>query len=322
MSSQFTSPVCRIVQGGFKLQPKKDIKGNLVKDNEGKQVEECYMAIAIPKNHPELGAFYGVFDAQARASFPHLFPNGGACTHPRFAMKWQDGDGADSTGKSVADKPGFAGHWVIKMATRFAPRVYARDSHGNLVQLEDPEKIIKLGYKVCVSGTVDGNGVEPNNAQAVPGLFVSPNMVLFVAPDEEIVSGPDPNAVFANVASQPGAVAAGVAVGGPANLAGPPLPGAAPMPGNAAPLPGAVASQAALPAPGVVAGNAPMPGAVAAASPPLPGATGTPPLPPGAAVQPTYAMTASAQGASLQDLLKIGWTIENLVAQGHAVRVS
>ena len=334
MSTQFTSPVGRIVQGGFTLQPKKDIKGNLVKDDTGKQVEEQFIALAIPKlinqngqmvENPEIGPFYQLFDAQARMSFPHLFPNGGACTHPRFAMKWQDGDGVDNNGKSVADKPGFKGCWVIKMATRYLARVYARDAHGNLVQVENPEKLIKTGYRISVGGTIDGNGVEPNNSQAVPGLFVSPNLILFVAPDEEIVSGPDPNAVFANVASQPG-VAGASGVGG---LSRPPQPGgAAPMPGGAAapvggpPMPGGAPSPQAAPVGGPpLPGNAPAPGG----TPPMPGNA---PLPPGNAptppqpAQPVYATTPTAQGATLEQMLGLGWTVDTLLTAGHIVRVS
>lgn len=333
MSTQFTSPVGRLVQGGFKLQPKKDIKGNLVKDSEGKQVEECFIALAIPKklpngtDNPEVGPFYALFDAQARASFPHLFPNGGACTHPRFAFKWQDGDGVDNNGQSVAGKPGFAGHWIIKMATRYAPRVYARDGHGNLVQLEDPEKIIKTGYRISVGGTIDGNGVEAGNSQAVPGLFVSPNLVLFVAPDEEIVSGPDPNAVFANVQSQAG-VAAGAAAAGlarppqPGAPAGaPPMPGAAPAPAGAPPMPGgAPTPQGNAPMPGGAAMPSPAAASPASGSPPMPG--GAAPMPPAAPAQPQYATTASAQGATLEQLLALNWTIDGLLAAGHIVRTA
>ena len=329
MSTQFTSPVGRLVQGGFKLQPKKDIKGNLVKDSEGKQVEECFISLAVPKfvngqPNPEIGPFYSLFVSQAQASFPHLFPNGATeSTHPRFAMKWQDGDGKDSNGQSVANKPGFAGCWVIKMATRYAPRVYARDSHGNLVQLEDPEKIIKTGYRISVGGTIDGNGVEPNNTQAVPGLFVSPNLVLFVAPDEEIVSGPDPNAVFANVASQNGVAGSAPAAG----LHSPPQPaaGGAPMPSGTSapaggpPLPGGAPTPASNPPmPGATAGGPPMPGATAG-GPPMPGGA---PVPTPTPAAPQYATTASAQGATLDQLLALGWKIDDLVAQGHIVRTA
>lgn len=343
MSTQITIEG-RLVQGGVVLKPAKDMKTNQPKKdpNTGAVIEECFMAIAVPKkvnvngqwiDNPQIGQYYASFDAQARASFPHLFPNGGACTHPRFANKWQDGDGVDSNGKSVAGNEGFAGHWIIKCNTRYAPTCYARDSHGALVQIPEPEKVIKRGYRVAVGVTIDGNGVEPGNNQAVPGLFCSPNLVLFVAPDQEIVSGPDPNQAFANVQAQNG-LAQGVAVGG---LSTPPLPGqqAAPQPGGGAPMPGGTSApvggpplpggaptQPAMPGPTApAAGGPPLPGQQPVnAGPPVPGATYAGPAP--VPAQPQYAPTASAQGASVQNMLDAGWTIDTLLAHGHIVRTA
>lgn len=324
----------RFVQGGLTMHPQKDMKtGQPKKDSEGKPVLGNFIAIAIPKkinvngqwvDNPKVGEYYAQFDAEARLNFPHLYTTG-QNSHPRFAMKWQDGDGVDSNGKSVADVPGFAGHWIIKCATQLrAPNCYVRNSAGGLDQLTEPEKVIKKGYYVAVAITIDGNGVEPGNAQAVPGLFVTPEQVLFVAPGEEIFTGIDPNQAFAGIAGAQ-APAGAAAVGG---LSSPPLPsGAPPMPGNAAlPSPG-VASSA--PVPG---GNAPMPGAAAVptGAPPLPGGV---PVPgsnfptPGAAptpAQPVYQMTASAQGATREQLLAmgVGWTDEKLIEAGHMIRVS
>lgn len=313
MSTQLTIEG-RLVQGGLTLRAKADMKTKQPKlDKNGQPVQECFMAIAVPKDDPNLGTYYAAFDAQARASFPHLFPNGGACTHPRFAMKWQDGDGVDGNGASVADNEGFAGHWVIKMATQFAPTCYERNAHGQLVQLTDPERVIKRGDYVAVGVTINGNGVEPGNAQAVPGLFVSPNIVLFVRKGQEILAGPDPNAAFAGIATQPSGVA-GATVGA---LPGPPAPGAMPAPAPAAapPMP-----PAAAPAPGPVM---PQPAAAPTPTPmPMPGMT-----PPGASMPappaaPQYATTASAQGATLDALLGAGWTIDALLAAGHITRTA
>lgn len=320
MSTQITIEG-RLVQGGVSLKPAKDMKGNPKLDKEGKQVYVAFMGIAVPKMlpdgvtpNPKIGEYYAAFDAEARANFPHLFPNGGACTHPRFANKWQDGDGVDSNGKSVATKPGFAGHWVISCETRYVPTCYARDSHGNLVQLPDPEKVIKKGYRVAVGVTVTGNGVEAGNSQAVPGLFVSPNIVLFVAPDTEIVSGPDPTAAFAHVQGVQNVAVQGVGVGGAApGLSAPPMPGGAPVvPAGGPPMPSAAPTPA---------GGPPMPGVAPTPAPmPTPGAAV--PMPTPVAAAPTYTPTAAAQGATVEQLLGagVGWTIETLLAQGIIVK--
>lgn len=305
----------RFVQGGLTMHPQKDMRtGQPKRDEEGKPVLGNFIAIAVPKkingvDNPKIAEYYAQFDAEARANFGYLFPNGGACTHPRFAMKWQDGDGVDSNGKSVADTPGFAGHWIIKCATQLrAPNCYVRNSAGGLDQLTEPEKVIKKGYYVAVAITIAGNGVEPGNAQAVPGLYVTPEQVLFVAPGEEIFTGIDPNTAFAGVSAQP-APAGTAAVGG---LSPPPQPaapaGGPPLPGNAPALPGN-APVGAYPSP---AAASPVSG-----SPPLPG--GNLPRPPAPAAGPQYIMQPSAQGASREDLHKIGWTDDQLVAAGHMI---
>ena len=296
MSTQITIEG-RLVQGGVTLKPKKDMKTNkpILDPQSGQPINECFLAVAFPKfingqPNPKASEYWAALVAQARASFPHLFDAAGNCSNPKFAFKWQDGDGVDDNGQSVADKPGFAGHYIIKMATRYAPTCYARDSHGNLVQIPNPEQVIKRGYNIAVGVTIDGNGVEPGNRQAVPGLFVSPNLILFVSPGEEIISGPDPNAVFGNVASQTG-LAQGVAVGGsaPPNLAPPQM-------------------------------QAPMAGPPQAGPAPLPGGAPTmgPPAPPAG---PQYVMQPSAQGASREALLGMGWTDEGLIQAGHMIRV-
>lgn len=304
----------RFVQGGLKLMPKTDDKGNKVmkKDAPGEQVQECFIAVAVPKNDPAFASTYWpTYHQVARAAFPSLFDAAGNCVHPRFAWKVQDGDGVDKNGKSVKDKPGFAGHYVFKLVTQFAPRCYIKDSHGNLQQLEDPEKLIKRGFQVAVAITLDGNGVGADSGNAVPGLFASPNMVLFVAPGEEIISGPDPNEAFAgiNTAAAPAGVPT-TGLSAPGGLAPPALPGA---PGNAPPsLPGAAvpASPAAgLPAPGNV-GLGPPPAAPGAGLGPPPVAAG-----------PVFTMQPSAQGATRESLHALGWTDEQLIAQGHMTRV-
>lgn len=329
MSTQFISPVGRLVQGGMSLHAKTDMQGKPLLDGNGQQVQECFLAIAVPKNDPGLQQFYALFDAQARASFPHLFPNGGACTHPKFAWKIQDGDGIDSNGESVAGKPGHAGHWIFKMATRFAPRCYHYGKYDPSQQIQSPDDVIKKGYYIRVSGTIDGNGVEPGNKQAVPGLFVSPNMVELVAFGEEIVSGPDASKVFGGAAITtplpPGASTTPIlptpgAGASPTGLTPPALPGAATVPGLAPPaLPGVPGAAPALPSPGVAAPGLPVAGLPAAGSPPMPGGFPTPAI---AAPQPQYQMQPSAQGATREQLHGLGWTDEALVAAGHMVRVA
>ena len=293
MSTQFITPVGRLVQGSMSLQPKKDDKGQPVLDDKGQPVHECFLAIAVRKDDPGLAAFYGQFTAQARASFPHLFDAQGNCTHPRFAWKIQDGDGTDKNGQSVANKPGFAGHWIFKMATRYAPRCFHHGKYDPSQQIQNPDDVIKRGYYIRVSGSIDGNGVGANAGAAVPGLYVSPNLVELVAFGEEIVSGPDASAVFGgNAITSPL----------PAGASSVPKIAAAAPPSNLAPPPALPAAPAAMPA-----------------APGLPAAPAAMPAPPAAG--PVFQMQPSAQGASREALLANGWTDDQLIAAGHMIRV-
>ena len=322
MSTVFISPVGRLVQGSMTLQLKKDANGQPALDKtSGQPIHECFMALAVRKDDPQLGAFYALFDAQARAGFPHLFPNGGACTHPQFAWKVQDGDGVDAEGKSVAGKPGFAGHYIFKMATRYAPRCFHHGKYDPSQQIQNPDDVIKKGYFIRVSGTIDGNGVQPGTA-AKPGLYVSPNLVELVAFGEEIVSGPDAAAVFggapaisalpAGASTTPMLPAPGAPAGG---LMPPPLPGQQPV---AAHVPvGVPALPVAAPALPTMPAIAAAPGLPVAG---LPVAGSMPGLPVAAA--PQYQMTASAQGATREQLHALNWTDEMLLAQGHMVRIA
>ena len=333
--TEFLSPVARMVQGGCTLQDKKDMKtGQPVRDDQGNVIKETFIAIAIRKDDPGLMPFYNLFVQTARAEFPHLFDAQGQCTHQRFAWKIQDGDGRDQNGQSVANKPGFAGHYIFKMTTRFAPKCFHYGKYDVSQQIQNPDDVIKKGYFVRVGGTISGNGVKPQDGSNVPGLFVSQSMIELVAFGEEIQTGPDASAVFGAApitgALPPGASQTPIlpAGGAPAGgLTPPALPGmgggvtpaALPtaLPGAAVPVIGAVApvqtAAAALPAIGAVA--------TPAALPSLPGAGALPSLQPAG---PQYAVSpaAAAQGVTLEQLLGQGHKIEALVANGYAVQVA
>lgn len=335
---EYISPVGRLVQGSFSLQEKKDPQSNkaILDPETGKPVMEVFFAMAVPKqvrdpasgqmiDNPELLQFYSLFVQQAQADFPHLFVNG-VCQHPKFAWKIQDGDGRDGNGVSVADKPGFAGHYVFKFGTRYVPKCFHYGKYDASQQIQNPDEVIKRGYYIRVGGTIAGNGVKPDERMAVPGLYLSPNLVELIAFGDEIVGGADPNKVFGaapiNQASlPPGAsltprLPAGGAQGAPGGLPGqgggltpPPLPGqgglGAPNAAVAGGLPG-------------MGGGAPALGAPAGGlgAPPLPGGLGAPPVQQG----PQYTMTPTAGGVTFEEALRQGWTPEALVANGHATK--
>lgn len=299
MSLEIVTPVGRFVQGSMSLEVKNDpATGKPKLNDKGEQVHECFIALAIPKNNPDLPAFWQAITQEVRTSMPHCFDAAGNCTHPQFAWKIQDGDGVDQSGKSVADKAGFAGHYIFKLATQYMPKCYHAGKYDAIQQIQNPEEVIKRGYHIRCNLIVQGNGVGVGGVASgnkKPGIFLSPNLVSLEKYGEVIQGGPDAAKVFgaAPTPSMP-AGASDTPVGAVGGLTPPALPGmAAAMPGMGMPL-----AAPALPVPGAGLG------------------------PPPQAAGPVYQMTATAQGATREALIAIGWDDAKLIAAGHMVRTA
>jgi len=328
VSEEFLSPVLRLVQGS-PLEPQtKDLTTGqplTIKTgpNAGQTTQKFFIACAGKKGDPAVEAFKAQYERVARAAFPQFFPNGGPCTNPNFSWKIVDGDGFDNNGQPNNVKEGFAGHWVFRFASSYAPRCYVRGKYGPADQIADP-KVFPRGHFVRVSGTITDN--IPSNK---PGLYSNLGMVEWNAMGDLIISGPDAATVFGG--------------GAPAAAAPAPHPGAAPAPAPAAgPIftmtaaaqgftreqyhatnwtddalvqagmmtitqPAAPAPQAVAPHPGILAplahaGSAPAPAAHA----------------PIAAAAPGFKMTNPA-GPTYAAYIAQGWTDATLIQNGHMV---
>lgn len=354
MKTDFLTPVGRLVQGDpFEAQTK-NMQGQPLVTTAGVPTQRYFSAVAFRKDDPLFPAFYQKLVEVARASFPQLFNAQGQCSHPRFSWKLMDGDGTDDNGKANATKEGFAGHWVIKFSSSFAPRCFHAGHYQPHEQIQDP-RAIQRGYFVRISGTIEGN----DNVQK-PGLYVNLNMVELAGVGPIISSGPDAGAVFGGAAPQlpQGATALPMHAGAPAMPAMPgmmpaatpgfPQPGAYPAaPVHAAPgypqMPmaapaasyGAVSAATTYPSspamPGMMPAAAPLavppnpaflagPGGVPAVAAPVAGMY-APPMAPGAgaplAPPSSPQMTAAAGGASYEQFRTQGWTDEQMRAQGY-----
>lgn len=112
------SPIGRLVQGDVFTMQTKDKAGQplVVKTgaNKGQPTQRAFIAIAVPKqlqdtrpgspthgqmvDNWEFAEYYAQLYAEARQSYPQLFTSAdGRCSHPRFAWKFSDGDGVDSS---------------------------------------------------------------------------------------------------------------------------------------------------------------------------------------------------------------------------------
>ena len=286
----FNTPVGRIVQGSVAMQQQKDVDTNQpMKDEHGNPVMGTFIALAFPKVLPngqpntEFDAFFGQLRQVAASAWPALFPQGpnGPCTNPRFSWKYQDGDGVDQSGKSVADKPGFKGNHILRFFTSFPIRCFHEGKFAAHEEIQKPEDIIKRGYWVRLFGEAKSNNATGTQ---VPGISLYPKLLSFVERGEEIVSGPDAQTAFGNAA-----------VGWRPPASASPIP----TPGVAAP---------AVSVPSVAAPAVSVPSVAAPAI--------SVPTPPAG---PVVAPALAAQGITWPMLQGQGWTEESARAAGHIV---
>lgn len=310
MTRVLLSPLMRVLQGSAFKAETTDNKGQplLVKSgpNKGQPRSEYWMTCGIRKDDPEWPDYQHALHEEAAAAFPNFFPGGAyaACTHPRFAFKYQDGDGVDSNGKRNSEKEGWAGMWVVSFKNGFAPQVYHANHYARAEQVTDPNTL-KCGFWVRISSSIEGNGVGVGSADpnAVPGLYNNMQMVSIEFAGPEIVTGPDPLTAFAaRPQSAPPAGAFTASAGSPTPPAGTVAPPVAVVPpASIAPPPPAGA--AALP-PAPVSPVAPIP----------PAATG-----PALAYDPDKYMTARAGGNTYASYIAAGWTNAQLITEGFMV---
>lgn len=320
MARKLTTPIMRMVQGSMQMRQARDDDNNPKFDDDGKPVMVWFFAGAIAKDNPEWGPFWGEMYTEARTSFPHLCNAAGEITHPKFSWKYQDGDGVDKNGKSVADKPGFAGHHIIKFSTQIEPKCFPANDLSTMAQLQDPHKIIKPGHYIRVRVFCNGNGVDTSKGSRVPGLYMNPEIILHEGYGPEIITGEDPKEAFAQAAAYRPAGMSAAPVGAAPGAAPSALSGApAPAP-HAAPAPvGIAAAPAPLPA------SAPAPAGVAPSPPASVGGAAPPPAPaadPNMYTDPAtglrYIHTGTAGAFTVKQLIDVGWTVQTLLGAGHA----
>lgn len=204
----------RLVQGSPTENPHNtDDKGNKKFRKNGEPDTPFYVAIAVEKNPanrflvhgvPDYESQKAILDGDARTAWPQFFgtrPQGLAfgahlapdCTNPTFANKVVDGDGHTKEGKPYSANEGWAGCWIIKSSTYYAPQVQEWrddqiDGRGAVLPagwfpVEKTGRKIKLGDYVSVSGLC-----ESNKSNESPGMYMNLDLVAFEKEGELIVS--------------------------------------------------------------------------------------------------------------------------------------
>ncbi len=203
--------VGRFVQGDLFVPQTKNKMGQPLMTQSGQPTQRYMISVAFPKvvngqPNADFARIWAVVESAARSGFPAL----GNIIPPwdpasRFSWKIADGDGIDGDGKPNSVKPGFAGHWVVKFSSSFAPKVFYAGRYAPHEQITD-SKSVPRGYYVAVSGSVEGN----DNPQK-PGVYMNLSMVALVggSPSDIIHSGPDAATVYGQANLQlPAGVAA------------------------------------------------------------------------------------------------------------------
>jgi hypothetical protein len=225
---QILTPVGRLVQGDcFKAQTHdQDRKLLLNKSgpNAGKPRVKYFIALAISKTAPGIDEILEKIRNAARMAFPRMFDAAGNPT-ATVALKYSDGDDATANkdGLRPCDREGFAGNWILRFESGFAPKCY---TFGGAERIPEDDGRVKTGYFVRVYGNVRGNGSTQN-----PGVFLSPRAVELVGYGPEINTGVNAAAIFggAPAAIPPGVSATPLASPTPIAAASPAQP-ASPAP--------------------------------------------------------------------------------------------
>lgn len=298
MTTEFQSAVGRLVQGSVLTGSDKDSKGNdrITKTgpNKGQPYTSYFMAVAYRKDDPNWPAFYAQIYNEGRTGYPQYFGADGRPTHPRFTFKIADGDGIDDDGKPNNTKEGFAGHWVVKFSSSFAPKLWDALTGQYCV---DPGRV-KRGWFVSVMGNI-----KPNIGSDVPGVYINHTGVVLVAYGPEIVSGPDVAAMHAASGQQ--ALPQGATLTPPMPTpgmgmppqGGPQGPGAGMPPPQQQYAPPPQGAGAGMPPPPQQQGMAPPPQLQYQAPPQQQGMAPPPQLPPQQGMPQNHAFVQNAIGA-------------------------
>lgn len=302
-ATDLTTAPGRFVFGDLYDPETEDFDGNplVIKNgvDKGKDTQLFVIGLAIPKTQAHWGNEPGwgqTIWAAGNAAFP-----GGEAQAPTFSWKISDGDSTVIPPKSKSkvrpcDRPGWAGCWVLRIQSAFAPAVYnAITNKENPTPLNEAGAVIP-GYVIQVVGTVKGN------TGSSPGVYLNHNAVGLLGYMDPIVTrGVDVKGKFGG-ALPAGASAMPTAAAIPA-AAPPASPGAPPaVPAAAPPLPAAPPT-AVVPAPAImgIPTAAPPP-----AAPPAPAAAPPPPM-----ARPPH------KGIPIDAYFAQKWTIEQLRADGY-----
>ena len=175
--SEFVTPLARIVEGSCFVRNDKGYQGKALGNHaDGTPKLVSYLAVALNKQDPEVKPFMQKMVQFTREAFPQLPANYNPF-NPGFSSKMFDGDHPD-----LVNKPGFAGHYILKCSTYFETTVIAACTTRIITNPDE----VKCGYYVQVKGEYQTNGLPLNDSNV--GMKCYQNKVLFRYAGDVIVT--------------------------------------------------------------------------------------------------------------------------------------
>lgn len=194
----------RLLQGDCFEGSDTDQQGRLRTDKSGNPKMQWYVGVAIPKTDPNFQEVYAKMQERAQLDQPNEFSLG------HFAWKLIDGDTPEYSGKA-----GFAGHYLIKLTSGFAPEVFNQQN-----QTITDKTAIKRGDFVQVLMSVKGNG-EPGTGK--PGIYLNIHKIKLICYGDPISNGPSAETIFGELPAQLPQGGSQMPVGGMMPIGGPAL---------------------------------------------------------------------------------------------------
>lgn len=291
-ATQILLPVGRILWGDlYKPRARTGNDGKPKLNQDGTPQTDFSIGYAIAKAG-ERAWWETAWGAQILAVGQTAFPI--PSQNPAFAWKIVDGDSTvpNKNQKKPCDQEGHPGHWVLRLGSSFAPKIYNKEGTQPLLDVG----AVKAGYYVQAYISVKGN-----DSQQSPGLYLNHSLIALQGYGPEISTGPDAASVGFGQTALP-AGASTVPTGG---MTAPPITGAPAM------TPPPPAAAAAPPATYVTPAAAFLAPPAVAAPPPAA------PAPPPAASGPQ--MTAAAKGVTYAAYIAAGWSDAQMRAGGLLV---
>lgn len=179
----------RIVWGGLSLTAKRNFhtKQEEIDPKTGQKIMQVSFGLAVPKPNPQSRPEESEnFNKLWTAIHTEGGKQGFQYPNPRFAWKFDDGDGRKDDGSSYPEY--YKGCIVLKLSTRIPLNIFKRNQDGTYTQM--PADQIKCGDYVRVNLNIKGHPA-PNQ-----GLYMNPAGVAFLGYGDAIVATADPKTMF------------------------------------------------------------------------------------------------------------------------------